>query len=752
MNDTSGLDRYLGERRWVDVIQMLTTPAYLEARVEAGQAFELAEDILAALEVVPVQHPGRRQVQLLAEALLRDLHFITRHPETLFQCLWNSCWWYDCPQAASFYQRPAGNTPVRSPPWEAPEPRLSAWMERWRAAREAEKPGLAWVRSLRPAVPPLGGGQRVVIPVQMPQRRRLQALYLAADGRLVAWWGPNPRTVQAWEARTGRPAADFTEDTYPFRDLSSSPDARWQVACGGEGGGWGKPVRLRDTERGAEIAAFDVSDDVNIICAAVSWDGRLIAAGGYGEESEGHLLLWDVSTRKSLPAPGMLSHGVWAVAISHDGRPVAAGLEDGSIELWEIGSGLQLSCLTGHGTHLNALAFSGDGRQLASAGGDGTIRVQDLPASEVSLHRHGHPDGIVDAVFSTDGQRIVTLSANGTTWLWNGQTGSPVAHLHASDGVVLLGGCGSGTVFVDSERVISLAGRGQGVWEASSGRRLSDRPGGQAFFGSAAVTFAPTGERFAVVPHDSANLTLYKTGEAASGVDLAGHDGPIHDFAFSRDGQRLVSGSEDGTIRVWDVAEGRQLVCFRGHEGAVTCVAFSPDGRRVVSGGVDRTVRIQDIKLRQMIVSLVVPDAGVWRSGWSSQGHEITEGFLAVAFGANGEHLVTLSLDRPEGVVWGGEPRIRIWDPWSGQCLRTLEGDGDLKAIASSRALCALLRGHEVVIESAAGNTVGVFPCPPSEYTTRRVVTAPSGRVWVVLRGRDFQHFVLEGGLDSAAG
>jgi hypothetical protein len=153
-----------------------------------------------------------------------------------------------------------------------------------------------------------------------------------------------------------------------------------------------------------------------------------------------------------------------------------------------------------------------------------------------------------------------------------------------------------------------------------------------------------------------------------------------------------------------------------------------------------------------MIASLVVPDPGVWRSTWSNQGHEITEGFLAIAFAANGEHVLTLSVDRPEGVVWGGEQRIRIWNPWTGQCLGTLAGDGDLNAIASSRPWRALLRGHEAVIESAAtGNTVGVFPCPPSGYRARRVVTAPSGRVWVVLRGTDFQHFALEGGHDPVA-
>ena len=63
--------------------------------------FPLGQDFADVLDAMPREHPRFRILKLLDEALHRDAHFIDRHPTTLFQCLWNSCWWYDCPAADS---------------------------------------------------------------------------------------------------------------------------------------------------------------------------------------------------------------------------------------------------------------------------------------------------------------------------------------------------------------------------------------------------------------------------------------------------------------------------------------------------------------------------------------------------------------------------------------------------------------------------------------------------------------------------
>ena len=63
---------------------------------------------------------------------------------------------------------------------------------------------------------------------------------------------------------------------------------------------------------------------------------------------------------------------------------------------------------------------------------------------------------------------------------------------------------------------------------------------------------------------------------------------------FCADGTRIVSGSEDRSVRVWDAATGACLQTLKGHGGKVTSVGFSADGTRIVSGGDDKSVRVWD--------------------------------------------------------------------------------------------------------------------------------------------------------------
>ena len=75
---------------------------------------------------------------------------------------------------------------------------------------------------------------------------------------------------------------------------------------------------------------------------------------------------------------------------------------------------------------------------------------------------------------------------------------------------------------------------------------------------------------------------------------LKGHTDPVTSVAFSPDGKRIVSGSDDKTVKVWDAHTGQEIRTLKGHTNWVLSVAFSADGKRIASGSADQTVKVWD--------------------------------------------------------------------------------------------------------------------------------------------------------------
>ena len=119
----------------------------------------------------------------------------------------------------------------------------------------------------------------------------------------------------------------------------------------------------------------------------------------------------------------------------------------------------------------------------------------------------------------------------------------------------------------------------------------------------------------------------------------------MNSVVFSPDGHRLASGSEDGTVRLWDADTGEPIGDpLTGHTDAVTDVAFSPDGHRLASGSADRTVRLWDADTREPI-------------GEALTGH--TGPVNGVAFSPDGQRLASA----------GHDSTVRLWNPDAGQPL-----------------------------------------------------------------------------------
>jgi WD40 repeat protein len=107
---------------------------------------------------------------------------------------------------------------------------------------------------------------------------------------------------------------------------------------------------------------------------------------------------------------------------------------------------------------------------------------------------------------------------------------------------------------------------------------------------------------------------------------LEGHSFGVTSVGFSPDGKRIVSGSNDATVKVWDAQTGQETLTLTGHSDWVRSVSFSPDGKRIVSGSSDTTLKVWDAQTGRVMLTLKPYSESVYSVSFSPDGKRIVSG------------------------------------------------------------------------------------------------------------------------------
>ncbi|WP_461256169.1 WD40 domain-containing protein [Treponema sp. R80B11-R83G3] len=149
---------------------------------------------------------------------------------------------------------------------------------------------------------------------------------------------------------------------------------------------------------------------------------------------------------------------------------------------------------------------------------------------------------------------------------------------------------------------------------------------------------------------DDYTIKLWDVANGREIKTFSGHTGNVLSAMFSMDGKQVLSSSADGSIRLWDAASGREINTFLGHEGFVYSVAFSPDGKQIISGSEDGTIKLWDT------------ESGVEIRTFFESKHRLS--VTTVAYSPNGKQILSCLEDET----------IMLWDAVSGLEIRTFKG------------------------------------------------------------------------------
>ena len=449
----------------------------------------------------------------------------------------------------------------------------------------------------------------------------VECVCFSPDGKYIAS-GLSDSNVRVWDWKKNEEKTVLRHSA-SVECVCFSPDGKYIVSAGGE---FDRTVHVWDWEKNEEKTTLEGhAGHVENVC--FSPDGKYIASGSSdirGEDNTVRVWDWKKNEEKTV-----LRHTdrVHSVCFSPDGKYIASGSWDSTVRVWDWEKNEEKTIFKGQTRMMDSVCFSSDGKYILSGSG-GTVCVWDWEKNE-EKHKTiiliNTDEGINSCSFSNNNQHITAGGSSGQILIYS------IKNLSFGKTIV--------TPLQDTNNNLkvrcSYCAKTFNIPEKGLGNIIKCHHCDEKLKVNDFTTLHLFNEnselnQFVIKPHSSeiastndnreeikefsleeieSNEIIKKnkfpmttthqhihTPERQLKTTFKGHTQWVRSVCFSPDGKYIASGSDDCTIRVWDIEKNEEKTILKGHAHRMNSVCFSPDGKYIVSGSWDKTVRVWDWK------------------------------------------------------------------------------------------------------------------------------------------------------------
>jgi WD40 repeat protein len=399
----------------------------------------------------------------------------------------------------------------------------------------------------------------------------------------------------------------------------------------------------------------------HVKCIAYSPDGTKFVSGGGADDPT--ISVWDVKTGKELKRLEAHKNCITALAFSSDGKLVVSGDADGTVVVSNLATGDQLSCLEAHEHDVTCLAFHSSS-MVASGGVDGTIRLWRFGKDARPRVIKRFQTEILSLCVLLNGKRLGVGGGNCPGTVIDVGTGRQIWCSKRQYGVTCARFSPDGKYLAWSIMKKSIH-----LQEVDSPEREPITCGNKEWVRT--LSFSHDG-KLLVTGSDTGSLRIFDTSELKQ-VRCISILGSIYSVSLPTDGKTIAS-AVGCTTRFWDAQTGKELGDQTGPSDCLLTVAFSPDGKLVAGGGMDRVGRVWEIGTGRELLRLI--------------GHQ--DSILRIEFSPCGKRLASSSSDGT----------IRLWEVATGKEAKRLvvQNSSDFAFSRDGRYLAAEQDKGEIVV------------------------------------------------------